>query len=412
MKILIISQYFWPENFRINDLGAGLVERGHEVTVLTGIPNYPDGHFFPGYSLFRNLRQDYCGVRIIRVPLIARGAGGRLRLMLNYASFAFFASMMAPFFCRGNFDVILVYEPSPVTVGIPAVVLKKLKGIPLFFWVQDLWPESLSATGAVHSRTILDGVKRLVRFIYERCDRILVQSTAFIPMIEEYRVAPGRIIYFPNSVEKIYKPMPAESGFEGLQRLPSGFRIMFAGNIGAAQDFESILAAAVKLREYKDIQWIILGDGRSRRWVEGQIAKQGISDCFHLLGRHPMETMPYYFSFADVLLVTLKRDPIFALTIPAKIQSYMACGKPIIAALDGEGGRLVSESGAGLSSPAEDADALAAAVLAMYQMPRDQREKMGKCGIHYCVENFDRDMLMTKLEGWMQDVAHGRKTGN
>jgi colanic acid biosynthesis glycosyl transferase WcaI len=412
MKILIVSQYFWPENFRINDLAAGLVERGHEVTVLTGIPNYPDGHFFPGYSLLRKIRQDYCGVRIIRVPLIARGAGGRLRLMLNYASFAFFASIMAPFICRGDFDVIFVYQPSPVTVGIPAIVLKKLKRIPLFFWVQDLWPESLSATGAVRSPVILDGVKRLVRFIYERCDKILVQSTAFIAMIEKHQVAPERIIFFPNSVEKIYKPTVAEPDFEGLSLLPSGFRIMFAGNIGAAQDFETILAAAEKLRKYKDIHWIILGDGRARRWVESQIVKQGLSDCFHLLGRHPMETMPHYFSFADVLLVTLKRDPIFALTIPAKIQSYMACGKPIVAALDGEGGRLVAESGAGLFSPAEDADALADAIISMYQMPKDQRENMGKCGIRYCEDNFERDMLITKLEGWLQDLSTRNKSGN
>ena len=180
MNILVVTQYFWPEDFRINDLAAGLVEKGHRVMVLTGIPNYPAGRFFPGYGIFKNSRQTYRGVDIVRVPLVPRGKGSKIRLFFNYLSFSLLAAIMAPFLIRGNFDLIFVYEPSPVTVGLPAIWLKKIKSAPLLFWVQDLWPESLSATGAVRSSIILKFVNKLVRFIYRRCDLILVQSRGFI----------------------------------------------------------------------------------------------------------------------------------------------------------------------------------------------------------------------------------------
>lgn len=190
-----------------------------------------------------------------------------------------------------------------------------------------------------------------------------------------------------------------------MAELPSGFRIMFAGNIGAAQDFPTILAAADKLRNYHDIHWLILGDGRARPWVEAEINKRELQDNVRLLGRFPMESMPYYFSMADIMLVTLKRDPIFSLTIPSKIQSYLASGRPIVAALDGEGGRVVVESGAGFASLPEDADALAENVLNMYLMPKEKREAMGRRGKEYCEEHFEREMLIDLLEGWMREIT-------
>jgi colanic acid biosynthesis glycosyl transferase WcaI len=405
VKVLIVSQYFWPENFRINDLAAGLVERGNQVTVLTGIPNYPSGNFFSGYGLFKKTREEYRGVSILRVPLAPRGEGSGVRLALNYLSFAFFASILSPLLCREKFDVIFVFEPSPITVGLPALVLKRLKSIPILFWVQDLWPESLSATGAVSSTIILSGVRKLVRFIYRHCDRILIQSPAFSPLIESQGVASERITFFPNSVEETYKPATGLTNLNENNLLPSGFRIMFAGNIGAAQDFSTILSAAEKLKDHSDIKWVILGDGRRFEWVKGEVLSRGLADTVHLLGRHPPEAMTGFFAGADVMLVTLKRDPIFALTIPSKIQSYMACEKPIIAALDGEGERLIMESGAGLASPAEDADALAASILKSYSMPKEEREAMGKRGKVYCDANFEREMLIDRLEGWMKECV-------
>jgi colanic acid biosynthesis glycosyl transferase WcaI len=404
LKILIVTQYFWPENFRINDLALGLRDRGHEVTVYTGKPNYPDGEFFAGYGFFGRARDDYRGVPIIRVPLIPRGRGGSFRLALNYFSFALFASLLAPWRCRGQFDAIVVFEPSPVTVGLPALVLKKLKRAPVLFWVQDLWPESLAATGAVRSNRVLNAVARLVRFIYSGCDLILVQSEAFVEPIRKFGIAHDRIRYYPNSAEALYRPVAAAAGAPGLDEFPAGFRVMFAGSIGAAQDFETILAAAERLKTCSDIHWMILGDGRLLTWVAAEIGRRGLASTVHVLGRHPLESMPGFFAFADVMLVTLKKEPIFALTIPAKVQSYLACAKPIVAALDGEGARVVVDAGAGLAVAAENPTALAEAVLTMYRMEPDKRLAMGQSGRDYFERHFERDMLIRKLEHWMNEL--------
>jgi glycosyltransferase involved in cell wall biosynthesis len=410
MKVLIVSQYFWPENFRINDLAVGLMERGHEVVVLTGMPNYPGGKFFPGYGWFKKTPEEYRGVRILRVPLMPRGNGSGMRLALNYFSFALFASVLSPFLCRGKYDLIFVFEPSPITVGLPALVLKKFKAIPILFWVQDLWPESLSATGAVRSPRILHLVEKIVRFIYQGCDRILVTSHAYFSSIQGFGIDSKNLLYFPQSVEELYKPVTVDPRTVEYALMPNGFRVLFAGNIGTAQSFETILDAAERLSAHPTIQWIIVGDGRMRAWVETEVQRRNLTGTVHLLGRHPVESMPRFFALADVLLVTLKKEPIFALTIPGKVQSYLACGKPIIAAMDGEGSRLVREAFAGLTCPAEDPEALADAVLEMFQMPLAQREEMGQCGTRYYAANFARDMLISKLEGWMLEVSNGGTT--
>lgn len=409
MRILIVTQYFWPESFRINDLALGLKERGHSVTVLTGQPNYPGGDFFPGYGGFQRSREDFHGVDVIRVPLVRRGRGRGVRLALNYLSFAVSASALGLLRCKGAFDLIFVYEPSPVTVGIPALALKKAKGAPLFFWVQDLWPESLTATGAVRSALILGLVEKLVRFIYAGCDKILVQSKAFFDPITKLGVPEGRIAYFPNSAEFLYQPVSVEDDAPELSRLPQGFRVMFAGNIGAAQDFETILGAAERLATHTDIHWVILGDGRLAPWVAEQVKHRGLSGNVHLLGQHPVDAMPRYFALADTMLVTLKRDPIFSVTIPAKVQSYLACAKPIVAGLDGEGARVIAESGAGFAAPAEDPAALAEAVLRAYRLSREERAEMGRRGRAYFAHHFEREMLLDRLEAWMNDQAMGVK---
>ncbi len=410
MKVLIVTQYFWPENFRINDLAEGLVERGHAVTVLTGIPNYPEGQFAPGYGWIKKTREVYKGVRILRVPLLPRGNGSGLRLALNYFTFALSASVLSPIICRDKYDLIFVFEPSPITVGLPALVLKKVKSIPILFWVQDLWPESLAATGAVRSPRILRWVEKLVRFIYQGCDKILVTSRGYFAPILALGIDRNKLLYFPQSVEEVYKPVVADAGATEYSLMPEGFRILFAGNIGAAQSFETILDAAERLAAHSEIQWVLVGDGRMRAWVESEVQRRNLMGTVHLLGRHPVESMPRFFALADVLLVTLKKEPIFALTIPGKVQSYLACGKPIVAALDGEGSNLISEARAGLACPAEDAEALAAAVLAMYQMPIAQRQEMGQSGRRYYLENFNREMLISKLEGWMDEVSAGRNS--
>lgn len=404
MNILVVTQYFWPENFRINDLVKGLHEHGHAITVLTGVPNYPSGKFFSGYNWFRNMRQNYQGIDVIRVPLVPRGKGGGLRLTLNYFSFALFASLMGPFLCRGKFDLIFVYEPSPITVGLPAIVLKKIKRAPVMFWVLDLWPESLVATGAIETQWLLSGVARLVRFIYRRCDRILVQSRAFTEHVSFMGVALDKILYFPNWAEELFQSNAGHAPRVDSVSLPDGFRVMFAGNIGVAQDFATLLAAAETLKGHADIHWVIVGDGRMHGWVQQEVEKRSLSKTVHMLGRHPLEAMPYFFAQADAMLASLRRDPVFAHTVPGKIQSYLAYGKPIIAMLEGEGARVVDEAGAGLTCPPEDAAGLANTVLAMYKKSGPEREAMGRRGKEYYAANFERGMLVKRLVRWMEEL--------
>ena len=403
MRLLILTQYFWPENFRINDLVDGLLERGHDVTVLTGLPNYPSGRLADGYDWQGPYSGKYGKAEIIRVPLIPRGKGRGINLALNYLSFAFSASVLGPLRCKGKFDAIFVFEPSPVTIGIPARVMSWFKSAPVLFWVQDLWPESLSATGAVKSPRILNGVEKLVRWIYRGCALVLAQSEAFIPAIEKAGVPRAKIRYFPNSAEDIYQA-PAQAAWSGPD-LPPGFRVMFAGNIGAAQSMETIVKAAELLKEYPDVHWIIVGDGRLASWLREEIAARKLETQVHLMGRHPVETMPHWFAQADALLVTLRRDPVFSLTIPSKIQSYLACRKPIAGALDGEGARIIDASGAGLACAADDAQGLADTVLKLYKMSAGERRDMGEMGYRYYELHFNRTQLLNQLENWLTEVT-------
>jgi glycosyltransferase involved in cell wall biosynthesis len=409
MRILIVSQYFWPENFRINDLALGLRERGHEVTVYTGKPNYPEGRFFSGYGFFGQSVEDYHGVRVVRAPLLPRGRGGTLGLLLNYGSFALLASVLAPFRGLGNHDIILVYEPSPITVGLPAVVLKWLRPAPMMFWVQDLWPETLSATGAVRAGWILRLVDRFVRFIYRRSDLVLLQSQAFIPHVRAQGIPDEKLRYYPNSAEALYQPVTVEANAAERALLPQGFRVMFAGNIGVAQDFETIIDAAEKLRNIGAIHWVIVGDGRQLEWVRQEVVRRRLDSTVHLLGRHPVESMPRFFALADAMLVTLKNEPIFGLTIPAKLQSYLACGRPVVAALDGEGANVVAQADAGVTVPASDAAALADAVLRLHRLPAEEREAMGQRGREYFLRHFERSLLLDRLEDWCRNLVQARK---
>ncbi len=404
LRILIIAQYYWPENFRINDLAASLHERGHQVTVLTGQPNYPAGRFFEGYGWSGPWRQDRDGVEVLRCPLLPRGRSGKLRLALNYLSFAVSASVMAPFRCRGHFDAIFVYAPSPITVALPAVVLRALGRGPVLLWVLDLWPESITAAAGVRAATILSAVSRLVRFIYRRCDRVLVQSLAFNHSVARLGADPAKIHFFPSWAENLFACAPPSSDAQ-LPALPRGFRVMFAGNVGAAQDFPAILRAAEQLKARTDIHWIVVGDGRMADWVKSEISARGLDGQVHLLGSFPVEAMPSFYAQADCLLVTLKREPIFALTIPGKVQSYLASGRPVVAMLDGEGARIVTEAGAGKAGPAEDHQLLADNIMSLYRASAAEREQMGRSARAYYEAHFDRELLITALEGWMREAG-------
>lgn len=403
MRILIVTQYFWPENFRINDLALALRERGHEVVVLTGMPNYPGGRRFEGYGWFSPAQECWNGIDIIRCPLVPRGGGGGLRLAINYLSFALSATLIAPWKCKGRFDAMFVHEPSPITVALPAIRLRKLRSIPLLLWVLDLWPESVSAAGSVKSPLLLTAVGALVRFIYRRCDRVLVQSRGFVDRVIAQGASEDKVRYFPSWAESLFELPPAAAAPTKLPSLPEGFRILFAGNIGAAQDLPSIIEAADRLRCRNDIHWIIVGNGRMAQWLETEIARRRLQPTVHALGRYPLQEMPSLFARADALLVSLKHDPIFALTIPGKVQSYLASGRPILGMLDGEGARIIREAGCGFTAPAGDAGQLAESVLAMTRLSKEQLETMGQLGRAYYDRHFERKSLIDRLEQWLQE---------
>lgn len=408
MRLLIISQYFWPESFRINDLATDLKRRGHEVTVLTGLPNYPGGQTYDGYRWPARRSEKYQGIKVVRVPLFARRNGRHWQLALNYLSFVTSACLLGPFLCRGQYDLIFVFEPSPFTVGIPGLLFRWVKRAPLLFWVQDLWPESLSATGAIQSEFWLNRIRTMVRTIYERCDRILLQSKGFKGPAAKLGADPEKTLYYPNWAEDFYKPLDHPELPDDLARMLKGFCIIFAGNLGQAQSLETIIEAATRLKEHTEIQWIFIGDGRQKPWLEEKIQSLQLGSCVHLAGRYPAELMPSCFAYADALLVTLKRDPIFALTIPSKIQSYLACGRPIVAALDGEGANTIKESGAGLVVNAEDSQALANATLQLYRMTEEQRIGMGEKGCAYYNAHFERKGLLDQLEKIMSTAVQER----
>jgi colanic acid biosynthesis glycosyl transferase WcaI len=404
VKILIVSQYFWPENFRINDLTQELVQRGNSVTVLTGIPNYPAGTVFEEYRKTPEAFENYSGARVFRVPMIARG-NGAVRMFLNYLSFVVGACLYGPWRLRGQqMDVIFVFEPSPVTVGLPAILLGRIKRAPVVFWALDLWPETLAAIGVVRSPMVLGWVGHLVRFIYERCTLVLGQSRGFLPKIAKYCSDAKKIRYFPSWAEEIFNEadlvrapdVPVQQGV---------FNVLFAGNIGEAQDLPAVLNAAESLKNSAAIRWLIVGDGRRSDWLLEEVARRGLQSRVLLLGRFPVERMPSFYAHADALLVSLKKDPVFSLTIPGKVQSYLMAGVPILGMLDGEGAQVITDSNAGLVCAAGNSEGLASAVLEMFAMSVDQRKQLGMNGRVFAQKEFGRGLLMDQLEVLLHEAV-------
>lgn len=406
MRVLIVSQYFWPENFRINDVAKTLLDKGIKVEVLTGKPNYPRGSVFDGYRASGCQQETYEAINISRIPLLPRGKGG-LRLALNYLSFVVSGLIFAPWMLRKKkFDVIFIYAPSPILQAIPALLLAWIKGCPAVLWVQDLWPESLSATGYIQNKTILKLVERVVRSIYRHVDLLLVQSEAFIAPVSA--LASGTPVkYYPNSVDDSFaEPFNIEP--PEVEGLAKGFTVMFAGNIGTAQAVEVIVEAASLLKEQHDIHFVVLGEGSRWEWMRQEAQKRALSNL-HLPGRFPVETMPAFMQKASALLVTLADQEIFKVTVPSKVQAYLAAGRPVLACLNGEGANLITTSGAGLAVPAEDAKALSEAIMRLYCMPPCEREAMGAKGRLYYAQHFSHDMLVDQLVEHLQSCVYDKK---
>ena len=402
MKLLLVSPHFYPENFKCNDWAFELAKKGHEVTVLSDIPNYPQGKYYKGYNLFKRRKENVNGVTIYRAIVIPRGNARAIRLALNYVSFAFFGSITALYFALfKKFDAVLVHETSPITVGLPALIVKKIQRIPMLFWVLDLWPESLTAAGGIKNKHVISFFTKVTNLIYRNSNKILISSKGFSESILEKGDYKDKIVYYPNWADKAL----SQTSDYTLPDLPNGFIVMFAGNIGEAQDFDHLMETANLLKEEKNIHFVLVGDGRKRPWVEKYIKEHHLEETVHWVGRHPLEAMPSFFAKADVMLVSLKDDMIFNLTAPAKIQAYMSAAKPIAMMLNGEGPRILNEANCGFSVNAGDARGYADLIKRMSRMSKDELQTMGAQGKSYCDEHFNIDRSIEKISGLLDEAV-------
>jgi len=395
MRVLVVSQYYWPESFRITEVVQALRDESCEVLVLTGQPNYPDGVPFKGYSWWSFGTEQHNGVTILRVPLFPRGNARALRLLLNYLSFIFSATVFGSWLMRGRpIDKIFVFGLSPILQAIPAIWLARLKRASLITWIQDLWPESLSAAGFVHHPGLLSAVAQVVGWIYRKNDLLLVQSQAFIEPVR--RMAGNTpVLYHANPGDFAFSDL--DVGAECPLCFGTGFNVVFAGNLGTVQSLETILCAAELLSNENDVTLILVGSGSRSEWLKSEIARRNLSNV-QLPGRFPLSSMPSIMSRASALLVSLVRSPIMSQTVPSKVQAYLAAGKPIIASLDGEGARVILEAGAGIVSAAEDASGLAVAIKRLKDTPPRELEAMGRNARAYYENHFEPRFLARNLK--------------
>ncbi len=395
MKIIIISQYFYPERFLLNDLVKELSSRGHEVTIVTGQPNYPKGNLFPGYSNFSRWTDSYEGCKVIRVPVIPRFKGRAYQLFLNYISFIFSCIVFGlPRVLFKKTDVIFAWGTSPILQSIPAILLKIVKRKKLYLWVQDLWPETLTAVNMIHSKTILNCVALVVKFTYRWTDYILIQSPGFKHSVLKHGGDESKIHWVPN-----WSMAPTEVNKTNLPRPifdKNLFNILFAGNIGKAQSIQTIIDAASILVDNQKIMIHLLGDGSEKKWAQTFVINKKINNI-NFLDPCPTSEVPYYVQNCQALLVTLIDDKNISNVIPSKIQTYLASGRPIIAALNGEPYKLLLNSGAALVGPAEDPVQLSKNIKILASYTDKQCKDMSEKGKQYYNEFFDRKKVITNL---------------
>ncbi len=397
-RILIVGQHFWPETFRVTDICQGLVERGYEVDVLCGIPNYPAGKFFKGYGFFKQRRQDYKGVTIIRVPEIPRGNNSHFRILINYLSYPFFALLYVPLLMRKKYDRILVYQLSPVLMALPGIVFAKLTKTKLYMYVPDFWPHSFFSIIRVKNKYLVSLLTRMSYWHYRQADGLIgVFKGTQTRFISEVGVDKNKTIYIPQAPEKIYEKDIHDKKL--AQRFKGTFNIIFAGNINPAQSFDTIVPAAkiVYSKGYTNLNYIIIGEGMSKKWLMNEVMKQGLESQFTFEGLKPVEEIPKYQTIADAFIVALSKSPLFEYGIPAKVQSYMAAGKPIIGAIDGEGQRLINGSEAGICVDSGDVKNLARAIIQLVEMEPKKRKVMGTKGREYHFKHFEREYNLNRL---------------
>jgi len=404
MRILLLAQWYIPEpDIKVHLLAKDLVARGHQVTSITGFPNYPQGRIYPGYHQRPWQWEDMDGVRVLRVPLYPDHSRSGIKRIINYLSFATSASLLGPLLC-GPADVMWVYHP-PLTVGIPAWWIGLLRRVPFVYEIQDMWPETVVSSGMVASKRAVVWLGRLARFVYRQAAAITVISPGFKRNLISKGVPAGKIHVIPNwADEDIYRLVPQDEALAAEHGLTGRFNVVYGGNMGAAQGLHNVIEAATLLRDLSEVQFVFIGDGVDQDALR-QMVRERKLDNVRFLGRQPAQEMPRFFALADVLLVHLKRDPLFEITIPSKTLAYLACGRPILGVVAGDPADVIREAGAGVICPQEDPAALAQMVRSLYAMPPTEREAMGQAGRQAFLANYTRRVLVDRYEALLREVA-------
>lgn len=399
MKILIITQYFYPETFRVNTLCVELVKRGHDVTVLTGYPQYPQGKIYDGYGFKKAYEKVWNGAKIERIKMRPRGKTP-IGLLLNCYTFVHEGKKWVKR-CKEKFDAVYVFEVSPVTVGLPAVTYKEKFGTPIYFNVQDLWPENVEIVLGIHNKLVIGTINKIVGRIYSASDKILCSSNSFVENILERGVAKEKLIFWPQfcaepDLKNTLKPKCYSNDC---------FNIVFTGNIGEAQGLDLLIDAAAKLKD-TNVRWFLVGDGRARERLEKRVVESNLENVVKFIGRVSEEEANRYIYFADCAYLSFKKNKLFDMTLPAKLQSYMACGTPILAAAGGESARIVKDAECGFVCE-QDADKLTETVEKRV-LKSDELNEMGKNARQYYLENFSVEYLISQLEETMKGNENGR----
>ncbi|HEL9643549.1 TPA: glycosyltransferase family 4 protein [Streptococcus suis] len=392
--ILVVSQYFYPEQFRINDICTKLVERGYKVTVLTGIPNYPSGSYYDGYHFFSR-REFFNGIEILRIPLIPRGKS-KVGLILNYFSFVLSGYVWAKL-TKVDADAVFIYEVSPMTQALPGIWYSFKRNIPVLLYVMDLWPENVQIVGGIHNAQVIKYLDRMVDYIYHNVDKILTSSQSFMKKIKQRGIDRDKLVFWPQYAEDYYSPVSVRIENEIVSG--DSLNITFAGNIGEAQGLGILPEVALELKNANvPVMFNIIGEGRYKNTLIQEIERLKVESCFNFVGQRKSEEIPYYFANSDASLIILAKNELFDMTIPAKLQSTMACGIPIIASLNGEAAQIIKESQAGLVSEAGDVRGIIDNILEFSKLTPDKKEIFGMNALHYSETYFNRESLLDELE--------------
>ena len=396
MRILLVTQYFYPEVFKSNDLAFELAKRGHHVDALVGIPNYPDGKYFKGYGIFKKRHEVVNGVNVYRVFQTPRGKGG-WRLPINYFSFVIFGCLrvLFQFAWKKKYDCIIGHEPSPIFQAYPALLLRKLRNVPFYYWIMDLWPDAMKSGGGVKNEKILNTVDKMVKNIYKQTDKILITSKRFKDHIAAKGDFGHKIIYFPNWSDDI---LQMNDSYE-IPQLPEGFKIMIAGNLGKSQNLEAVTKVMLGLKDVPEVKWVFVGGGSRKEWLEEFIKENGLEDRAVCLGQYPFKAMPAFYKQADAMLVTLRAGfPHLEAVVPARLQSYMSAGRPVLAMIGCGGADIIEESKCGYAVPAGDSRALISVIKEKVLTNKEGFCKMGENGRDYYNKHFRMDKCIDNLE--------------